>query len=115
MPQTHGVRNFYWHPIRIRKGTRLHHRCETREYEEPFRVGHSHILRVPWTTLGVAFGRWASSVADVDSAILEAVQGRVEAADVTGEHGTSVQQHVKQVYERRMQTMPDDMNGWVVR
>lgn len=54
---THDVGRIFWHVIRVRKGTPLHHRALTQEYDEPFRFSDSHIIRLP---LGRALvlGRW---------------------------------------------------------
>lgn len=127
MPRTHDVGRLYAHRIRLEKGTPLHHRYWTVEYEEPFRAGYSHIWRLPKTRLGLVLGRWGARAEDIEphdpelaARLMKAMNAREERGDVLGEGGTSVQDHVRQAYERRLQKMgrfledTDELHGWRV-
>lgn len=57
MAETHDIGSTFWHVIRVRKGTALHHRARTQETEEPYRYSLSHVLRLPFGR-ALVLGRW---------------------------------------------------------
>lgn len=72
----------YWITLRLQKGSDLYHAHPTNEIDPPYRWGISHIFRVPFTTFGVAFGRWHSTHDSEEKAILASLSGR-EMTDAT--------------------------------
>lgn len=68
--------DFYWLTLRLQKGSDLYHAHPTNEIDPPYRWGVSHIIRVPFTTYGIAFGRWHATHNSEEQAILAALSGR---------------------------------------
>lgn len=66
----------YWMILRLQKGSDLYHAHPTNEIDPPYRWGVSHIIRVPFTTYGIAFGRWHATHDSEEQAILAALSGR---------------------------------------
>jgi hypothetical protein len=59
MADTHDIGSTFWHLIRVRKGTPLHHRAHTQETDEPYRYAESHVVRLP-RGRALVLGRWKS-------------------------------------------------------
>jgi hypothetical protein len=59
MADTHDIGSTFWHLIRVRKGTPLHHRARTQETDEPYRYAESHVIRLP-RGRALVLGRWKS-------------------------------------------------------
>lgn len=93
MATTHDTRGGrFWHAIRVRKGTPLHHRAHTQEVDEPFRSSLSHVLHLWPTGLAIVTGRWQDSGLTEDEALLVALDGYGDAADVVDDEGHIVEQ-----------------------
>lgn len=64
---------YFWHRVRVQSYTPRHHRSTTVEYEYPYRISSSHVVRVAGR-LGLAFGRWQEEHLDEDEAPALAAQ-----------------------------------------
>lgn len=73
---------FYWITLRLQKGSDLYHAHPTNEIDPPYRWGVSHIFRIPFTTYGIAFGRWHATHDSEEQALLASLSGR-EMIDAT--------------------------------
>lgn len=96
MPKTHDLPSgHFFHLIKVVKGTPLRHVAVTQEYEPPFRRSDSKITRLWPTRLALVTGKWYDSELDEDEALLAALDGRGDAADVVDEDG-----HILEQWER---------------
>jgi hypothetical protein len=115
VPQTHGVGRYFWHKIRLRPDAPRHHTFDTMEYEEPFRWSSpSHVIRL-FGSRGIVVGRWRKSHWSEEEQLFIATQGRVEAHDVVGEGGVTIEDHREQVYARRKPEEDARLAAWTVR
>ena len=115
MPQTHSAGRLFWHKIRLQRTAPLYHRFPTQEYEEPYRTTIGHVLHVPGFKTGIVVGRWWYAVDPSleQQTLLAAMQGHVEAPDVVGEGGVTVQEHARTATERLRREELERL-GWTV-
>lgn len=76
--ETHDIwgTQLFWGTIRLRKGTELYHANPTHEIDPPYRWAVSHIIRIPFTSFGLTFGRWHTATRTEEEAILAGLAGR---------------------------------------
>jgi hypothetical protein len=55
--------------------------AETRETEDPYRIGYGWVFRVPFTRWAVLFGQWADDGGPESERLLEALRGTELDAD----------------------------------
>lgn len=70
----------FWHPVLLAAGSPAVHRAETREYEHPYRVSRSAVIRL-WpgpggTRRGIVLGYWRDAELGETEAVLRAARFR---------------------------------------
>lgn len=96
MADTHDLPgDLFWHLIRVRKDTPLHHRASTQEVDYPYRRSDSHVVRIWPLPYAVVAGRWVHSDFSEDEALLAALDGRADAVGVVDDEG-----HIVDRFER---------------
>lgn len=74
--ETHDIGRFFWHTIRLGKGSPLIHRHPTHEIDPPYRFSNSLLFRAPFTTHGLVLGWWHLMARTEEQAILAGMSGR---------------------------------------
>lgn len=74
--ETHDIGKFFWHTIRLEKGSAFIHRHPTHEIDPPFRFSNSVLFRLPLTTRGLVLGWWHTAQRTEEQAILAGMSGR---------------------------------------
>jgi hypothetical protein len=88
MSKTHDLGPLFTHTMRLPLArtwrVRIVERAHTQETSQPFRKGHSVMLRLPWTLTGVVLGVWGSPVEE-ETAMYNALGGMFRSqTDVAG-------------------------------
>ncbi len=95
----------FWSIIRLRKRTELYHAYPTHEIDPPYRWATSHIIRIPFTTFGITFGRWHTATRTEEEAILAGLAGRV--VEDTEEQET-VKQRAREIVAMNSNSLDDE-------
>lgn len=78
MSKTHDLGPLFTHTMRLPLHRTWHvrivERAQTQETSQPFRKGHSVMLRLPWTLTSVVLGFWGKPVSE-DEALYRALGG----------------------------------------
>lgn len=74
--ETHDIGRFFWHTIRLEKGSPFFHRHPTHEIDPPYRFSNSLLIRMPFTSYGIVLGWWHTVARTEEQAILAGMSGR---------------------------------------